>query len=149
MIRMDVTGHIGQDAIVRDVAGQNQKAVNFSVAHTEKYKDVQGVQHEKVTWVNCTYWRPSDRLGIVQYLTKGTRVFVSGQPSAVGYVPQNGGAVRGDLRLTVNFLELLGAANNNPQQGSFNGGQQQAAQQRPPMAGASDISPDDEDSLPF
>lgn len=147
MIRMDVIGHIGQDAIVRDVNGSSMKAISFSVAHTEKYKDAQGITHEKTIWASCTLWRQADKLAIVQYLIKGQKVFVTGQPSAAGY--NKNGEIRGDLRLKVDSIELLGAANNNPQQGSFNGGQQQAAQPRPPMAGASDISPDDGDSLPF
>lgn len=146
---MDVIGHIGQDAIVRDVAGSSLKAIGFSVAHSEKYKDAQGIQHERTTWVNCTLWRQHDKLAIVQYLVKGQKVFVTGQPSAAGYIPKNGGQPAGDLRLKVDSIELLGAANNNTQQGSFNGGQQQAAQPKQPMAGASDISADTEDDLPF
>lgn len=93
---MDVIGHIGKDAIVRDVTNQSLKAIGFSVAHTEKYKDAQGVQHEKTVWVNCTLWRQQDKLAIVPYLLKGQKVFVTGQPSAVGYVPQNGGQPVGD-----------------------------------------------------
>jgi len=149
MIKMDVIGHLGGDAIVRDGQGA-QRAISFSVAHTEKYTDSQGVKHERTIWVNCTIWRQPDKLAIVPHLTKGTRVYVTGQPSAAAYLSNQGGEPRADLRLRVDSIELLGSANNNQQGGSFNGGQpQQVAQPRPPMAGASDISPDDEESLPF
>jgi single-strand DNA-binding protein len=150
MVRMDLIGHIGQDAIVRDVAGNSMKAIGFSVAHTEKYKDAQGVQRERTTWISCTLWRSADRLAIVPYLTKGTKVFVSGQPSAAGYVSQSDGQAKGDLRLRVDTVELLGAQNNNQQQGSFNGGAQQPSYQPKAPTPSTQIPDNDEiGDLPF
>ncbi len=152
MIRMDLIGHIGQDAIVRDIQGQSMKAVSFSVAHTEKYKDNQGVQHERTVWVSCTLWRQHDKLAIVPYLIKGTRVFVSGQPSAEGYVAKQDGQARADLRLRVDNVELLGAANNNPQQGSFNNAAQKPQTNYRTKAQVPEgqiPDNDDLDSLPF
>jgi len=148
MIRMDVIGHIGQDAIVRDGSG-NQRAIGFSVAHTEKYKDAQGVQHEKTTWVSCTLWRQADKMAIVPYLTKGAKVFVSGQPSAAGYVSQQDGQPKGDLRLRVDTVELIGASNNNQQQGSFNGGAQQPNYKPKEPAPEGQVPDNTSDDLPF
>ena len=78
MIKLQVIGNLGKDCVVNTVNGKN--VINFTVAHTEKYKDSQGNQQEKTTWVDCAYW--TDRTAIAQYLTKGKQVFVEGQPEA-------------------------------------------------------------------
>ena len=148
MIRMDVIGHIGQDAIVRNVTGQPMKAISFSVAHAEKYRDSAGVQHEKTIWVTCTIWRNHDKLAIVPYLTKGTRVYVVGQPSAEGYLPKQGGNVKADLRLRVDNIELLGASNNNQQPNTF-GKQEAAAPASNPRSEKNTEDVIGEDDLPF
>ena len=111
---MDLIGHIGQDCTVRDVTGSSRKSISFSVAHTEKYRDKQGIQQEQTIWVNCTLWKEADRTGIAQYLTKGTLVHVTGKPEARGYTGRDG-QVKGDLRITVSEIQLLGS-NNRPQQ---------------------------------
>ena len=51
MIKMQVIGHLGKDCIVNTVNGKN--VINFTVAHTEKYRDSQGNNQEKTTWVDC------------------------------------------------------------------------------------------------
>ena len=40
MIKMQVIGHLGQDATVNNVNGKS--VINFSVAHSEKYKNKDG-----------------------------------------------------------------------------------------------------------
>jgi len=152
---MDLIGYLGQDAIVRDVQGQSMKAISFSVAHSEKYKDAQGTQHERTTWVSCTLWRSADKLSISNYLVKGQKVFVSGTPSAIGYVSQKNGQAAADLRIRVESIELLGSANNNNQGVPFTnaGASQQPTQNNyTPMpsisSGKSDIQ-ETEDDLPF
>ncbi len=42
MIKLLVIGNLGKDAVLNNVNGKN--VINFTVAHTEKYKDAQGVQ---------------------------------------------------------------------------------------------------------
>ena len=54
MIKLMVIGHLGKDCTVNTVNGKN--VINFSVAHTEKFKDSSGAQREKTTWVECAYW---------------------------------------------------------------------------------------------
>ena len=54
MIKLQAIGHLGKDATTNAVNGKN--VINFSVAHTEKYKDQQGNQKEKTVWVECSYW---------------------------------------------------------------------------------------------
>ena len=51
MIKMQVIGRLGKDCVVNTVNGKN--VINFTVAHSEKYKDSQGVLQEKTIWVDC------------------------------------------------------------------------------------------------
>ncbi|MEJ0102238.1 MAG: single-stranded DNA-binding protein [Bacteroidota bacterium] len=45
MIKMQVIGNLGKDCVVNTVNGKN--VINFTVAHTEKYRDSQGNNQEK------------------------------------------------------------------------------------------------------
>ena len=103
MIKLQVIGNLGKDAIVNNVNGKN--VINFTVAHTERFKDAQGNQKDKATWVDCAYW--TDRTAVAPYLKKGTQVFVEGQPDVRTYTTQDGrnGA---SLTLRVMSVQLLG-----------------------------------------
>ncbi len=107
MIKLQVIGNLGKDAIVNNVNGKN--VINFTVAHTERFKDAQGVQKDRTTWVDCAYW--TDRTAIAPYLKKGTQVFVEGQPDVRTYQTQDGrqGA---SLTLRIASVQLLGSRNN-------------------------------------
>ncbi|HTG57496.1 MAG TPA: single-stranded DNA-binding protein, partial [Niabella sp.] len=76
MIKMQVIGRLGKDCLVNNVNGRN--VINFTVAHSERFKDSQGNQQEKTVWVDCAYW--TERTAVAPYLVKGTQVFVEGQP---------------------------------------------------------------------
>ena len=86
MIKLQAIGHLGKDCQVNTVNGKN--VINFSVAHSERYKDSQGVQQERTIWVECAYW--TDRTAIAPYLTKGTQVFVEGQSGVRSYQKNDG-----------------------------------------------------------
>lgn len=103
MIKMQVIGNLGKDCVVNTVNGKN--VINFTVAHTEKYKDSQGAQQEKTTWVDCAYW--TDRTAIAPYLMKGQLVFVEGQPEARSF-QRNDGTPGSSLSLRVRDIQLLG-----------------------------------------
>ena len=103
MIKLQVIGNLGKDCIVNAVNAKN--VINFSVAHTEKYKDAQGVQKEKTTWVECAYW--AERTAIAPYLRKGTMVYVEGTPEVRQYT-KNDGTSGATLSLRVISVQLLG-----------------------------------------
>ena len=103
MIKMQIIGNLGKDCVVNTVNGKN--VMNFTVAHTEKFKDSQGVQQEKTTWVDCAYW--SDRTTIAQWLTKGKQVYVDGSPELKTY-QRNDGTPGTSLALRVRDIQLLG-----------------------------------------
>src|SRR4051812_25795815 len=108
MIKLQVIGNLGKDCIVNNVNGKT--VINFSVAHTEKFKDAQGVQKDKTIWVECAYW--TDRTGIAPYLKKGTQVYAEGQPDIRNYTTKDG-TQGSSLSLRVSSVQLLGGRNEN------------------------------------
>ena len=108
MIKLQVIGNLGKDCIVKEVNGKT--VINFSVAHSERYKDAQGNQKERTTWVECAYW--TDRTAIAPYLMKGTTVFAEGSPEADPYTNKEGQAAA-TLRMRVQNIQLLGGNKDN------------------------------------
>ncbi|GEO08121.1 single-stranded DNA-binding protein [Segetibacter aerophilus] len=153
MIKLQVIGNLGKDGVVNNVNGKN--VINFSVAHTEKFKDAQGVQKDKTIWVECAYW--TDRTGIAPYLKKGTQVYAEGQPDIRNYTTKDG--TQGtSLSLRVSSVQLLGGRNDN-QGGDGSGGNSYQNQQpsysqpsynqsSPATASANEIT-EPMDDLPF
>ncbi len=124
MIKLQVIGNLGKDAVVNTVNGKT--VINFNVAHTEKFKDAQGNQVDKTTWVDCAYW--TDRTAIAPYLKKGSQVFAEGTPDVRTYTTQDG---RNGASLTLRILspiQLLGSKND---EGSNSGGNNYQSNQQP------------------
>jgi single-strand DNA-binding protein len=109
MLKIQLIGRLGQDSVVNDVNGK--KVVNFSVAHTEKYKNNQGGEVNKTTWVSCAYW--TDKLNISNYLKKGTSVYVEGKPEVKTYTDKNSGNILPQLSMRVSSIQLLASQNSN------------------------------------
>ena len=140
MIKMQLIGNLGKDCVVNTHNGKN--VINFTVAHTEKYRDSQGNNQEKTIWVECAYW--TDRTAIAPYLQKGQQVFVEGNPEVRSYT-RNDGTAAAALSLKVREVQLLkgdgpvgGSAGSN-EAPSYN------RQENPAPAVAEDIA----DDLPF
>ncbi len=144
MIKLQVIGNLGKDALVNNVNGKT--VINFNVAHTERFKDAQGNQKDRTTWVDCSYW--TDRTAVAPYLKKGTQVYVEGTPDVRSYTTTDGrnGA---SLTLRISSVQLLGAKPSGsnaggaeaPNSGDANNGGYQNA------AGVSDTNAMDD--LPF
>ena len=120
MIKLQIVGNLGKDCIVKEINGKN--VINFSVAHTEKFKDAQGNPKERTTWVECAYW--TDRTAVAQYLKRGKMVYAEGSPEADAYTNKENQPAA-TLRMRVQNLQLLGGGDGNPQ--SNNGGQMTSA----------------------
>ncbi len=116
MIKLQVIGNLGRDCVVNNV--NNKSVINFSVAHTEKFRDAQGNQKDRTIWVECAYW--TDRTAIAPYLKKGTQVYAEGQPDIRSYTTQDGRSGT-SLTLRVTNVQLLGAKSND---GGDGGGSQ-------------------------
>ena len=138
MIKMQVIGNLGKDCVVNTVNGKN--VINFTVAHTEKFRDSQGNQQEKTIWVDCAYW--TDRTALAQYLTKGKQVYAEGQPEARSF-QRNDGTPGASLSLRVRDVQLLGG--RGEQSGNGGSGYAQPSSGAAPAPSAHDSI----DDLPF
>ena len=149
MIKMQIIGNLGKDCVVNTVNGKN--VINFTVAHTDKYKDGQGVNQEKTTWVDCSWW--IDRTAVAQYLTKGKQVYVEGQPEARAFL-RNDGSPGASISLRVRDLQLLGGRGEGTGTSSEGSGTSHVAANENSSSSKSEIpSPSDVtepiDDLPF
>ncbi len=149
MIKLFVIGNLGKDCVVNNVNGKT--VINFSVAHTEKFKDAQGNQKDKTIWVECAYW--TDRTGISPYLTKGKSVYVEGTPDVRTYTT-NDGRNGASLSLRVQTIQLVGGSKNESgpgnsynESGSFSSSSSPTPS-RASVPAASDIT-EPMDDLPF
>jgi len=111
MIKLQVIGHLGKDATTNNVNGKS--VINFTVAHSEKYKDAHGNQVDKTTWVECSYW--TERTGLAPYLKKGGQIYAEGSPEVRTYA-KNDGTTGVSLTLRVVNVQLLGSANGSQNQ---------------------------------
>ena len=108
MIKLQVIGNLGKDCTTNNVNGRT--VMNFNVAHTERFKDAQGNQQERTTWVECAYW--TDRTAVADYLKKGKMVYAEGAPSADPYQNKEGQPAA-TLRMRVQTVQLLGGSNES------------------------------------
>jgi len=143
MIKLQIIGNLGKDCIVNTVNGKN--VINFTVAHTEKYRDSQGNNQEKTTWVDCAYW--TDRTSISPYLTKGKQVFVEGTPEVRSFT-RNDGTAGASLSLRVREVQLLGGRGEGAGTGSSVASAESFSSSKTPIPNAADIS-EPIDDLPF
>jgi single-strand DNA-binding protein len=120
MIKLQIIGNLGKDCIVKEVNGKN--VINFSVAHSEKFRDAQGTEKERTTWVECAYW--IEKTNVAQYLTKGRTVYAEGYPQADAYANKDGQPAA-TLRMRVTNIQLLSSNNGGGEGGVAQQQQQQ------------------------
>ena len=107
MIKIMLTGALGNDCEVREVG--SRKAINFNVAVHQDYKDSDGHKVEKTEWVKAVLWKnDSQSPKIADYLKKGQKVYIEGIPSSDGYESKEGG-IKSSLVVNVKELEFIGA----------------------------------------
>jgi len=105
MIKLQVIGNLGRDCTVNNVNGRT--VINFSVAHTERYRDsTTGELKPKTIWVECAYW--TEKTAIAPYLKKGTQVYAEGTPDTRSYTTQSG-ENKISLTLRIHNVQLLGS----------------------------------------
>ena len=107
-------GNITKDAEVRQFEG-GRSVINFSCAVNERWKDKNGQKQEKTYFFKCALWR--EHTTIAPYLTKGTKVYIEGRPEAEVYQNKDGNWV-GNIKVTVDEIELLGGGKKNGQESS-------------------------------
>tara|TARA_R110000803_G_scaffold210829_1_gene284065 strand:+ start:8391 stop:8792 length:402 start_codon:yes stop_codon:yes gene_type:complete len=125
------TGNIGRDVETRQ-AGSSTVAT-FPLAVTTGFGE-----RQKTMWVRCNLWGARATGGLIQYLTKGTQVAVSGELTENAFTG-NDGIEKKSLELNINSIDLIGGKkepSSAPQQ----------QRQAPAMAGPVD---DMDDDIPF
>lgn len=142
MLKFQVIGYCGKDAVVQQHG--TDSVINFSVCHTDKYKDASGQKYEKATWVTCSWWL--ENTNIAQYLKKGTLVWVEGVPEAKQWKNKDG-ETKPYLSMRVVRVDLLGGGRKDDSQG------QPATTQQTSQASQEGYKPVDTaenfDDLPF
>jgi single-strand DNA-binding protein len=112
MLKALIIGHLGKDAVINTT--QNGTAViNFSVAHSESFKDKDGNKQTKTVWCDCSWW--TDKHAIVPYLKKGTQVYIEGNPEVKTFSKQDG-STGASLSIRVLSCQLLGGNSNSNEQ---------------------------------
>lgn len=108
MIRLEVIGNLGADAIQKNDNGHSY--IHFRVAHTDKFTDLQSGQvKETTTWISCFYSGRAE--AILPYLTTGTKVFVRGHVTLAVYSSPKTHAMEAGITMRVSELELCGGMN--------------------------------------
>ena len=137
MIKMTVIGNIGADAVQRETNGR--KYTTFNVAVSTKFKNQDGSETERTTWISCARDGQSP---IDQWLKRGRQVYVEGTPSVSMYT-DNQGHPNCNLKLAVHRIELLGGKDEQNQQ------QAAAPAAAPSPQAAAQVQQEGTDDLPF
>lgn len=103
MFQSVVIGNLGADAEVKSVNGK--EFTTFRVAHSDRWKDENGQSHEQTQWIDCTM---SGRPNVVEYLKKGTTVYLSGSAQLRVYSSQKDRCMKAGLTINVKTIELIG-----------------------------------------
>jgi len=109
MIKLIVSGRVGQDAEVKNVG--DTTVCSFSVAHTEKVYGA--TPSEKTIWITCSIWGERG-VKLAPHIVKGTFVVVEGTGGVNAYMKN--GEASAVIRCMVNSLEFGGkpTARDNP-----------------------------------
>ena len=93
------------------------KAVNFSVATKESWKDKRGQKQENTEWHQCVAFGAT--AGIVeQYVTKGSRIYVEGSFKTNKWVDKAGQEQK-TAQIVVKNVQLLGEGRSPENQEDF------------------------------
>jgi len=143
MQKLQIIGHLGNDAEIKDFTGN--QVINFSVAVSESYTNKQGEKVTNTTWFECAKW--GNNTSVAQYLKKGTQVYVEGKSANRAWVKEDGTAqiVNG---ITVFEIQLLGSKDSNSTS-SPSTERPQANQSNSFVDGEKTNEEDDGDGLPF
>ena len=102
MIRMSMIGNLTRDPESRTFQkGETDgKVCNFTVAASVGYG-----QYKRTEFVRVTAWNGLGKT-CMEYLKKGSKVYVSGTPAVNVYTDKNGNAA-GNMELTLDDIEFL------------------------------------------
>lgn len=108
MLNCEVIGNLGSDVEIKDANGK--KFAAFSVAHTEKWKDANGTDHNETTWVDCLMSNTDSK--VLDYLKSGVKVFVRGDGKLRVFSSKKDRCMKAGLTLNVREVELVGGSSD-------------------------------------
>lgn len=108
MLQLEVLGNIGAGAQVK--SAQGSKFISFSVAHTDKWKDADGMEHRETTWVDCII--NGDDSKVFQFLKSGVKVWVRGLARLRVFSSAKDRKMKAGITLNVRDIELCGGSND-------------------------------------
>ena len=148
MLQIEVIGNLGKDAEVKEFSGK--KYVCFSVAHTENVRAQKPGEPpvQRTTWLSV-YWY-GDGGAMLQYLKRGTKVFVRGTMRNNLYTDRTG-QTRVDINVNAREVYLCGSVSQTQpaSQPTQAAAQQPTAPTQPQPQQASPAPIGGEDDLPF
>lgn len=103
MLKSVLIGNLGADAEVRSANGR--EFVSFRVAHSWNFTAQDGTINSGTIWVDCI---GSNLKGVVEYLKKGTQVYVEGNVSLRVYSSKVDRCMKAGLTINVETLQLIG-----------------------------------------
>ena len=116
------TGRLGRDVEVRTTQGGTTVA-NLAIAVDAGYGD-----NKKTLWVHGALFGKRAEGGLIQYLTKGQQIAVSGELSMSSFQKQDGTPGQ-SLEMRITEIDPIGGGQQQGQQGNYQS--QQPVQQRP------------------
>lgn len=103
MLKANLIGNLGADAQVKTANGR--EFVTFRVAHSWNFTAQDGTTNSGTIWVDCI---GNNLKGVVEYLKKGTQVYVEGEVSLRVYSSKQDRCMKAGLTIHVQSLQLIG-----------------------------------------
>jgi single-strand DNA-binding protein len=110
-----IVGYLGRDPELR-YTPQGTAVCNFSVATTEKRKNVAGETEEHTIWFRVTAWGRQAEVA-AEYLAKGRQVYVEGRLRREEYTDREG-IQRTSLEVNASDIQFLGQRADTAERGA-------------------------------
>lgn len=105
MLKVEIIGHIGADLEIKEKDGR--KFGTFRVAHSERWKGMDGVLHETTQWIDVLI--DTDK-AVTMFLKSGTLVYVRGNMSTRIYSSAKDRCNKVGITIRCQEIQLLSAA---------------------------------------
>ncbi len=139
-----LVGNVGADPEVRYIS-EGVAVARVSLATSESYTNKQGERVTNTEWHNLVVWRGLAKV-VEDYVKKGSPLYIEGKITYRKY--EKDGDTKYMTEIVVSELKMLGRKDEN----SSSGGQFSQAQAAPtaaPVTPDIDITPAEDDDLPF
>lgn len=141
MLSATIAGNLGRDAQIKELPS-GAKVTEFTVAINRGYGDQQ-----RVVWARCSmFGQRGEKLA--QYLTKGSKVCVSGQGDVRAW-SDDGGNARASFELRVDDVTLQGGGADPGSHPATTASSQPAAASAAPAASGAGVDDFNNDDIPF